>query len=280
MKIGIIANKNYFEKISPFFGGFLDWLKKNNIDFCVEAEFADIAGYPHGTSIFTMMKISDLLIVLGGDGTILRAARLMRNNQIPMLGIRFGRLGFLAELSGQTYEKGLIDILKGEYRLDERMVLEAQIGDEPELLYALNDVVIFRSHSSKLITLDVHIDNDYMNTFRSDGMIIASPTGSTAYSLSCGGPIVTPGISAIIINPICPHMLSNRPTLVSGDSKILIRFEELEDGCTISVDGQQDIIAHKDTVIKIKQAPYKVKLVRSVNNDFFSVVRNKLKWTQ
>lgn len=280
MKIGIIANKIYSKKISPFFGGFLDWLKKNDIDFCVEAEFAEIAGYPHGTSALKMMEISDLLIVLGGDGTILRAAKLMQKNQIPILGIRFGRLGFLAELSGSTYENELINILKGEYRLDERMVLEAQIGDDPEFLYALNDVVIFRSHSSKLITLDVHINDVYMNTFRSDGLIVASPTGSTAYSLSCGGPIVTPGINAFIINPICPHMLSNRPTLISGDSDILIRFKELEDGCTISFDGQQDLMAHKDTIIRIKRAPYKVKLVRSVHSDFFSVVRNKLKWTQ
>jgi len=280
MKIGIIANKNYSDQISPFMGDFLKWLKENNVDFCVEAEFAEIAGYPHGTSALKMMEIVDLLVVLGGDGTILRAARLMHQNQIPMLGIRFGRLGFLAELSGKTYEKELIDILKGKYKLDERMVLEAQIGDDPEHYYALNDVVIFRSHSSKLITLDVHINDDYMNTFRSDGLIVASPTGSTAYSLSCGGPIVAPGMNAFIINPICPHMLSNRPTVISGDSNIVIRFKELEDGCTITIDGQQDIKAHKDTIIRIKQAPHKVKLVRSVNNDFFSVVRNKLKWTQ
>ncbi len=280
MKIGIIANKNYSEKISPFFGGFLNWLKENDIDFCVEAEFAEIAGYPHGISALSMMKTVNFLIVLGGDGTILRAARLMQHNQIPMLGIRFGRLGFLAELSEQTYEKELINILKGEYRLDERMVLEAKIGNKPEFLYALNDVVIFRSHSSKLITSDVYIDDDYMNTFRSDGLIVASPTGSTAYSMSSGGPIVTPGINAVIINPICPHMLSNRPTVISGDSNIVIRFKELDDGCTISFDGQQDILAHKDTIIRIKKAPYKVKLVRSVQNDFFSVVRNKLKWTQ
>jgi len=280
MKIGIIANKNYSEKISPFFGGFLEWLKNNDIDFCVEAEFAELAGYPHGTSVLEMMKIIDLLIVLGGDGTILRAARLMQKNQIPMLGIRFGHLGFLAELSGQTYEKELINILKGKYKLDERMVLEAQIGDDSEHLYALNDVVIFRSHSSKLITLDVHINDDYMNTFRSDGLIVASPTGSTAYSLSSGGPIVAPGMNAFIINPICPHMLSNRPTVISGDSSILIRFKELEDGCKITFDGQQDIAAHQDTIIRIKQAPHKVKLVRSVDSDFFSVVRNKLKWTQ
>lgn len=280
MKIGIIANKIYSDKISPFFGGFLDWLKKNDIDYCVEAEFAEIAGYPHGTSVLKMMEIIDLLIVLGGDGTILRAARLMRQNQIPMLGIRFGRLGFLAELSGKTYEIELLKILSGDFQLDERMVLEARIGNDPEKLYALNDVVLFRSNSSKLITMDVSINGNYMNRFRSDGLIVASPTGSTAYSLSCGGPILTPDLNAFIINPICPHMLSNRPTVISGDSNILIRFKELEDGCTISIDGQPDINAHKDTIIRIKQAPHKVKLVRSVNNDFFSVVRNKLKWIQ
>ncbi|MEA2076791.1 MAG: NAD(+)/NADH kinase, partial [Candidatus Marinimicrobia bacterium] len=151
MKIGIIANKTYSEKISPFFGDFLVWLKKNNIDFCVEAEFAELAGYPYGTSVLKMMGMIDLLIVLGGDGTILRAARLIQKDQIPLLGIRFGRLGFLAELSGQTYETELLDILSGNFQLDERMVLEAEIGNDPEKFYALNDVVLFRSNSSKLI---------------------------------------------------------------------------------------------------------------------------------
>jgi len=279
MKIGIIANKTYSDKISPFFGDFLSWLKNNHIDFCVEAEFAELAGYPHGTSVLSMMNIVDMMIVLGGDGTILRAARLMQDKQIPMLGIRFGRLGFLAELSGQTYEKELLKILSGDYQLDERTVLQADLDDEDKI-FALNDVVLFRSNSSKLITMEVSIDGKYMNTFRSDGLIVASPTGSTAYSLSCGGPILSPDLDAMVINPICPHMLSNRPTVISASSNVEIKFKELEDGCTISIDGQQDLPIKKETVINISQAPYKVKLVRSVDNDFFSVVRNKLKWTQ
>jgi len=279
MKIGIIANKTYSDKISPFFGDFLSWLKNNHIDFCVEAEFAELAGYPHGTSVLSMMNIVDMMIVLGGDGTILRAARLMQDKQIPMLGIRFGRLGFLAELSGQTYEKELLKILSGDYQLDERTVLQADLDDEDKI-FALNDVVLFRSNSSKLITMEVSIDGKYMNTFRSDGLIVASPTGSTAYSLSCGGPILSPDLDAMVINPICPHMLSNRPTVISASSNVEIKFKELEDGCTISIDGQQDLPIKKETVINISQAPYKVKLVRSVDNDFFSVVRNKLKWKQ
>jgi NAD+ kinase len=279
MKIGIIANKNYSEKISPFFNEFLEWLEDHQIDFCVEAEFAKLADYPYGTSVLKMLEIIDLMVVLGGDGTILRAARLMRQNQIPMLGIRFGRLGFLAELSGATYSKELLKILSGDYQLDERTVLKTVIDNDEEL-FALNDVVLFRSNSSKLITMDVFIDDKYMNTFRSDGLIVASPTGSTAYSLSNGGPILSPDLDAFVINPICPHMLSNRPMVISSKSNVEIRFTEIGDGCTISIDGQQDLPVMQDTVIKISQAPYKVKLVRSVSNDFFSVVRNKLKWTQ
>ena len=280
MKIGIIANKIYSDKISPFFKEFLQWLRDKNIDFCVEAEFAEIAGYPYGVPVLDMVKKIDLLVVLGGDGTILRAARLMGKNQVPILGIRFGRLGFLAELSGETYKKELVSILEGKFKLDERMVLEAQIGIDNDKLYALNDVVLFRAGSSKLINMDVSIDGIHMNTFRSDGLIVASPTGSTAYSLSSGGPIVSPGINAIVINPICPHMLSNRPTLISGDSTITIRFTELDDACTINLDGQQDVPVSKETIVQIKKAAYRVKLVRSEANDFFSVVRNKLKWTQ
>mgnify|MGYP005863163577 CR=1 FL=1 len=279
MKSGIIANKKYTDEFSPFFNEFLLWLKEHNVDFCVEAEFAKLADYPYGTSLLSMLKIIDLVIVLGGDGTILRAARLMRNKQIPILGIRFGRLGFLAELSGATYADELLKILSGDYQLDERTVLEAMIGND-ERLFALNDVVLFRSNSSKLITMDVFINDKYMNTFRSDGLIVASPTGSTAYSLSNGGPILTPDLDALVINPICPHMLSNRPTVISSKSKVEIRFTEIGEGCTVNIDGQQDLPVEKDTVIKISQAPYKVKLVRSVDSDFFSVVRHKLKWTQ
>lgn len=280
MKVGIIANNIYSEKISPFFQEFLIWLNDNEIDFCVELEFAEIAGYPYGVPVIEMIQSIDFLVVLGGDGTILRAARLMGKKQIPILGIRFGRLGFLAELSGETYKNELLSILQGKYQIDKRMVLEVKVSEYKKKYYALNDVVLFRSHSSRLINMDVSIDGQYMNTFRSDGLIVASPTGSTAYSLSSGGPIVSPQINAIIINPICPHMLSNRPTLISGDSLIEICFTELDDGCTLSLDGQQDMLVTKDTIIKIQKASHVVKLVRSENKDFFSVVRNKLNWTQ
>lgn len=280
MKIGIIANKIYSEEIGQFFHHFLDWLRLNRVDYCVESEFAGIAGYPHGIALFRMLKEADMLVILGGDGTILRAARLMGNDQIPMLGIRFGRLGFLAELSGQTYDSELKDILAGKYRIDERMVLETRILPENERYFALNDVVVLRSPSSKLLTTEVYVDEVYMNTFRSDGLIIASPTGSTAYSMSAGGPILSPGINAMIINPICPHMLSNRPTVISGDCSVNIRFKELSDGCMLTVDGQEDIPVNAETRINVNKAPYSVKLVRSMNSSFFSVVRNKLKWTQ
>ncbi|MBW6458453.1 MAG: NAD(+)/NADH kinase [FCB group bacterium] len=279
MKIGIIANKRYSKQISPFFTKFLEWLRANKVDFCVEAEFADVAKYPFGISLLEILDVADFLIILGGDGTILRAARLMKDRQIPMLGIRFGRLGFLAELSGQTYEKELKQILDGQYSIDERMMLEARINDSDDPLFALNDAALTRAQSSKLITMEVYINQIYMNTFRSDGMIIATPTGSTAYSLSCGGPIVTPDMNAFIISPICPHMLSNRPTVVSGDSEIVLRFKELSDKCMMSMDGQEDIPLNAGHVITIRRAPQKVKLVRAVNSDFFSVVRNKLKWT-
>jgi NAD+ kinase len=280
MKIGIIANKNYSKEIGQFFRHFLDWLKKNHIDFCVEAEFAELAAYPNGKALFDILNEADLLLILGGDGTILRAARVMGDKQIPMLGIRFGRLGFLAELSGKTFEMELKTILSGKYRVDERMVLEAQITPGNDIYYAMNDFVVLRAPSSKILTTEVHVDDVYMNTFRSDGLIIASPTGSTAYSLSAFGPILTPGINAMIINPICPHMLSNRPTVLSGDCVIRIWFKELSDGCVLSVDGQEDLPVTPDTEILVRKAAHNVKLVRSVNSNFFSVVRNKLKWTQ
>ncbi len=278
MKIGIIANKNFSEQIDPFFRKFLEWLNRHEVDFCVEAEFAGVAGYPRGMPLPEMLEKAELLIVLGGDGTILRAARLMGKRQIPMLGIRFGRLGFLAELSGKTWEKELRDILAGKYHIDERMVLETHVNTYDETYYALNDIVLLRSPSSRLLTTEVFVDGEYMNTFRSDGIIVATPTGSTAYSLSSGGPIVTPGMNAFIINPICPHMLSNRPMVISGDCGISIRFREHSDGCVLSFDGQQDTPVEPDTLIRVRRADHKVSLVRSEHSNFFSVVRNKLNW--
>jgi len=279
-KIGIIANTAYSEDIRPFFGEFLHWLNSEHIDFCVEREFADLAEYPYGKPISDLLNESDMIVVLGGDGTILRASHLVGDRGTPIVGIRFGRLGFLAELSEKTFSTELKAILNGKYKLDERMVLSVHISTENKIFHALNDVVIYRGHSSKLTTIHVNIDGSYMNTFRADGIIVATPTGSTAYSLSCGGPILVPGLDGMVISPICPHMLSNRPTVVHGDSRIEMIFDDVADGCRLSVDGRQDMAVNEKTVVKIDKASCTARLVRAENSSFFSVVRNKLKWTQ
>lgn len=280
MKIGILANTQYQKDIQPFFEEFLIWLRSHKTDFCVEESFALLTGYPYGKHMDDMLEEVEMMVVLGGDGTILRASHLIGEKEIPLLGIRFGRLGFLAEFSEKTFSDELTAIFSGDFQIDRRMVISARIDHSETILYALNDIVIYRARSSKLTTAQVSIDGNYMNTFRADGIIVATPTGSTAYSLSCGGPILVPSIDGMVINPICPHMLSNRPTVIDGNSRVELSFDEVSEGCMLSADGQQELPVNEKTHISIKKAPWGVNLVRTSNSNFFSVVRNKLKWTQ
>lgn len=223
----------------------------------------------------------DLIIALGGDGTLLRAARMLSGREVPILGVNLGGLGFLTEVTMGELYKTLSDVLMGRYRLEKRMGLEATLYRGRKRMAtssALNDCVITRGTLSRLIRLDTFIGKEYLTTYAADGLIISTSTGSTAHSLSTGGPIVHPDIPAIILTPICPHTLSNRPLIVSGEEKIKVRIASSHPDVALTLDGQEVIKLRKGDVIQIRKAPFRVRLVVPRKKRYYQVLRKKLKW--
>ena len=224
----------------------------------------------------------DLGIAIGGDGTMLRAAHLLADKNVPLLGINRGRLGFLADIPSETVEDQLEQILNGKYVEDERFQLHCQVDRGDKTIVesdAFNDVVIQKWNIAKLIELTTYVDSKLVNSQRSDGMIIASPTGSTAYALSGGGPILYPSLDALVLVPICPHTMSYRPIVIQGNSmvEVVIGTPEI-DHARLTCDGEiKSELATGDRVI-IRKKDQKIRLIHPANHDHFSILRAKLQW--
>ncbi|MEM7081822.1 MAG: NAD(+) kinase [Pseudomonadota bacterium] len=224
----------------------------------------------------------DLVIAVGGDGTMLQAAHLIRRASLPLLGINRGRRGFLADILPHEVEDGLGSILRGEFVRESRMLLQATLrhgNDVKQSQVALNDIVVQRGAMGQMLDFDVRVDGAYVNTHRGDGLIISTPTGSTAYALSSGGPIMQPGLNAVAMVPICPHTLSDRPVVIPGNSHIEIRVEHrFEADAFVTVDGRMtDEMAVGDT-LEVTQAADRITLLHPTNYDYFEVLRSKLNW--
>lgn len=223
----------------------------------------------------------DLLVVLGGDGTMLRAARLLGNHSAPVLGVNFGFLGYLTEFTLAEMFAALDSLREGQFTLDQRMLLDVQLhrdGQTSWLPRALNEAVLSKAMAVQMNELECHINGMFVNHFRADGMIVATPTGSTAYSLSAGGPILHPSMSAILLTPICPHMLSNRPVVVPGESVIDLTFKRGGEDLVLTVDGQVAINLQPADRITVRRSETTFNLVRPTNRNYFEVLRTKLKW--
>ncbi|MCX5776498.1 MAG: NAD(+)/NADH kinase [Candidatus Firestonebacteria bacterium] len=254
------------------------WLKSKGVKVLLDCSAAKTAGRK---AVKIDLSMIDLFIALGGDGTLLSLVRQARPTKAPFIGINAGMLGFLTEIKLKDMKSALNKVLKGEYEIDERSTLETEIEDlngKVKTLHSLNDTVI-SALKGRLITLDVHVNEEYLNSYRADGIIISTPTGSTAYSLSAGGPIVSPKLNGIIITPICPHMLSNRPIIVPDDSVLKI-FVKVKGGNKVKVtaDGQSECLIAKDSPIIIRKAKTPVKLVVPAKNSFYEILRQKLNW--
>ena len=223
----------------------------------------------------------DLVIVLGGDGTLLNAVRSLAQYDIPLIGINRGRLGFLADIQPNEMEKYLTQILAGDYVFHERFMLHTAIEREGETISdsnAFNDVVVHKWDVARMIELKIFIDDHYVNTMRSDGLIVSTPTGSTAYALSGGGPIINPNLNAIVLVPICPHTMSNRPIVIDGDSKISIKIKNASQSqAQITCDGQINLGLVSGDYVKIKKER-PVKLLHPTNHDYYEILRAKLHW--
>jgi len=226
------------------------------------------------------IKGIDYGLVLGGDGTIIQASRTYIEHEIPLLGINLGNLGFLAEIELADLEEALEALDKGEFIIEDRMMICAKHDHGKMLGIALNDIVISRQSISRMIGFDVHVNNQYVNSYRADGVIISTPTGSTAYNLSAGGPIISPNNEVIVMTPICPHSLTARSIVLSGEDEIKLTFRHAKnkhvDDLIVTVDGQEATRIYKDDSIVIRKASQKVELMRLVKNNFFEILRRKL----
>ncbi len=223
-------------------------------------------------------KTIDFIISLGGDGTILRLCHKYQELDLPILGINLGHLGFMADIPISDIYPSLQDLIDGAYRIEERIKIQVE-SVHGEKCTAVNDIVIHRAINPSLIELAIHVDGEYLNTFEADGMIIATPNGSTAYSLAAGGPILVPSLDALVITPISPHTISNRPIVVTSDKEIQIQYLSDYDPVEVRADGMNRFALKKGEICRIKRNSKKFKLVTLLRRDYFSTLRSKLGWS-
>ena len=223
----------------------------------------------------------DLMLVLGGDGTMIATARMVGDADVPVLGVNYGGLGYLAEFRIEELFTALESIFSGNYRLDKRVMLSVELlrGDESLTHHrVLNDVVINKSALARIIEIEAYLNQQFVNSFRADGLIVSTPTGSTAYNLSAGGPVIYPSMNAIVITPICPFTLSNRPIVVPDDAEIELRLKTQQEEVALTLDGQVGFPLKVEDRVMIRKSRTTFNLVQPMNRNYFEVLRDKLRW--
>jgi len=259
----------------------LRWLTERDLTLRYDEETANYAGRRDGMPRESVPDGTDLIIVLGGDGTLLSAARAIHSREVPLFPVNLGGLGFLTAITIDEIFPELERAFRGEHRIGKRKLLEADLirGEQKIGHYeALNDVVVTKADIARIIDLDAHVDQMFVCRYKADGLIVATPTGSTAYSLSAGGPIIFPSVSAICLTPICPHMLTNRPVIVPETSTIRITSQAEDHEAFLTIDGQIGEPLNKGDQIVCRSSTYSLMLVRPPKMMFFDVLREKLKW--
>jgi len=285
-RIGIIAKQNKPEAI-PIARNLVEWLQPKKIEVYMEEgmvkQFQPPLAGPHLNSIRRedIPRKVEMIIVLGGDGTLLSVARLVGDHDVPILGVNLGGLGFLTEITLEELYRVLAKVVQGDFVTDERVVLNASVirrGERMAEFIVLNDAVINKGALARIIDLETTINGEYLTTFKSDGLILSTPTGSTAYNLSAGGPIVYPSLHCIIITPICPHTLTNRPIMIPDDVEIRATLKTKQQEVILTLDGQQGFTLEFEDVVEVKKAEGHIFLIKSPYRHYFEVLREKLKW--
>ena len=223
----------------------------------------------------------DLVLVLGGDGTMIATARLIGDTEVPVMGVNFGGLGYLAEFRFEELYTGLESILRGNYRLNKRVMLDVELRRADDLITrnrVLNDVVINKSALARIIEIEAYFNQQFVNSFRADGLIVSTPTGSTAYNLSAGGPVIFPSMNAVVVTPICPFTLSNRPIVVPDDEKIELCLKTDKEDVSLTLDGQVGFELQVEDRIVIRKSQRSFNLIQPANRNYFDVLRDKLRW--
>lgn len=286
MRFGITGNPEKAE-LPTIVKRLIQRFQRDGIDYVVHANLASLLRKKLNKSLIakttfqsdnSLPSSCDILISLGGDGTILRVARLVAKQGTPILGVNLGKLGFLAEVSLDELDDCLTDILNQRYIIEDRMMLEAQTNGTRQVFYALNDVVVDKAGSSRVMDIETYVDREYLATFSGDGLIVSTPTGSTAYSLANGGPIVTPANTAMVISPMCPHTLTIRPVLVPDSCTIRLKIPSAPGKIHFTADGQQERFLTPPVEVVIKKAPFPARLVKRENSSYYDLLRRKLHW--
>jgi len=280
-KIGLIANHKRAGVLEAI-GELVRWLEDRGRKIFVDDQSAKLLSRKDiGCPAEEIPDLSDMIIVLGGDGTVLRVARLMEKSDIPILAVNIGGLGFLTVITLSELYPALEKVLNHQYQSSLHMILAARVvrkGKEVGRFTALNDVVITKGAISRLIDLGISIGQEYVTTYAADGLIISTPTGSTAHSLSAGGPIVHSTMDAIILTPICPHTLTNRPLILSERDTIYVALKSAYPETTLTMDGQVGFPLKLGDVVEIEKAPFKVRLIKSAKKGYYGILREKLSW--
>ncbi len=278
--IGIVAKRNQ-PKAVALARRLVTWLRRKRRTVLLEAEVAKALRLADGVSKQEMMARADLVIVLGGDGTLLSVARHSGARRVPVLGVNLGGLGFLTDVRPEEIFPALERVFGGQYQLEQRSMLEAAAmrnGKVVQRFQALNDVVINKGALARILDLETSVDGTPICTYKADGLIVATPTGSTAYSLSAGGAIVEPSVGVVLVSPICPHTLTQRPIVLPGRSHLRIAVRSPDEDVVLTVDGQEGMKLANNDVVEVRASKNRVLLVRSPTHSFFELLRTKLRW--
>ncbi|PBJ11728.1 NAD kinase [Flavobacterium sp. ACN6] len=288
MKIAIYG-QYYQNSTEPIIKDIFSFFNSHNVEMVIEENFLKMLyekqlikkEYKTFSPSTALDNSFEMLISIGGDGTILRAAAFVRNSGVPLLGINAGRLGFLAKVQKENIDSLLQFVIDQNYTTSERTLLG--LTSEPkneafeELNFAMNEVTVSRKDTTSMITVETYLNNEYLNSYWADGLIISTPTGSTGYSLSCGGPILTPDVKSLVITPIAPHNLTARPLVIPDDTEITLRVTGREDQYLVSLDSRISSVKN-ESILKIKKTDYKIKMVEIPGETFLKTLRNKLLW--
>ena len=288
MKVGIYG-QFYHANSGLYIEELLNVLGEENVEVAIESKFFKLIDenkaiqkdYHHFKTFTSLDDSFDLFISVGGDGTILQAVDFIRDLNIPIVGINTGRLGFLATVNKEEIRTTISKMMEGDYSISERSLLcittEPQDEDFCTDNFALNEIAVSRKNTTSMITIETWLDKEYLTAYWADGLIVSTPTGSTGYSLSCGGPVITPSTKALAITPIAPHNLNARPLIVKDNTTIKLKVSGREDAYLVSMDSRITSLKNNTTVI-IKKAPFKLKMVEFTGDTFLKALRKKLLW--